>query len=612
MKQTNKTPHISTLTRLLLLLLTTAGTQALMAQNIQTIVNDYAIQGQKFTITYRLSNIDATITTQPPTPDGTILLYGPATSTISSFTYTNGHQTTSQYTDYTYTYRAERPGKTTIPSFTIKAHGKTLSTRQRTITILPPDKNTPRNPVTNQPDPQLITPTTKISPEDLIVTVTLSQNDIYQQQPTIATIKVYTKHPITTFRATTLPTFEGFLSEELPVTQTSQIEHFRGANYYTAILKQCLLYPKKSGKLTITSGRYDVTLQTYRTITQGFMATRQPIDQNVTTTSNTLTINVKPLPQPQPATFTGAVGKYTLTANLTPKNPSSGEPATYQIKISGTGNLKNLTPPTPPLPQNVQTFDPETKIDAQFNGADQSGTYTADYTIIPQTPGTLTIPEWQYTYFDPQTKQYNTITIPAISRPVTKGSTVTTKQKNIDTLTDILHITPLDNLKHGQDKPVITTLSYTLTYIATTLFLITLMIINRRHIRLSADPEARRAARAMRTATSRLHKARLALNHGDTTQYYTQLTTALRTYLSDKLHIPTSQLTRQNITISLQAAGVTEQTTRQLITILDTCEQAQYAPNAGDTDIKNNLYNTTLQTIKQIEIAKPIKTQTQS
>lgn len=174
---------------------------------------------------------------------------------MTSMQFVNGRQSSSTSITYTYTYRAEKAGSVTVPAVSVNCDGKQLTAQSAKFTILPPDKTAPSAGGSGVDVNDLNTQTTgrKVSPEDIFVRVSLNKSTAYEQEAIIATVKVYTKYNISSFRATQQPTFEGFLSEELDVPQQVEQEHYNGQNYTTAVLKRCIIFPQKTGKLTINS-----------------------------------------------------------------------------------------------------------------------------------------------------------------------------------------------------------------------------------------------------------------------------------------------------------------------------------------------------------------------
>lgn len=605
-----------TLVTLFVLLTTIIG----MGQNPSFTVRVPAqvVEGDKFTITFRVSNAQAQLSrSNAPQLKNCTLVYGPGVSTMESYSYINGKMESSVTRDYTFTYRADKAGSITVPSLSIKEEGKTLSTNKATITILPPGKNQRRQqqPAYQDEDDDYgygrPNAEANISANDIAVTVTMSKNHVYENEAVIASIRVYTKHDITSFRATTLPSFDGFLSEELPINEQPHLERFRGDNYYTVLVKKCLLYPQKSGKLTINSGRYDITLQTYEVVSNGFFATHRPVTKNITTNSNQVTVAVSPLPEPRPAGFNGAVGtSFKLTEKLEPSLLRTNEAATYTLSVTGTGNIKYLTAPDLDFGSNVEEYDPETTTDTKFNGTDLTGSFTATYTFVPQVEGTLHMEETPFVYFNPSTGEYVTLQIPALNNKIVKGSATastavgTSEAKTMD---DIRYINSLaDSTLQKEHHRIFNTLIYFLCYFFVILALVAAAIIYRRHLRLSADVIGRKTARANNVATKRLKAARTFLNAHNIDKFHEALSAAIWGYLSDRLAIPASALTRDNVSEKMADAGYDSNLINDAIRVLDDCEMARFTPDGGDAN-SAELYDNAARVINDIDSFKAPK-----
>ena len=582
---------------------------SVFAQSIKVQAPGQVVQGQRFNVTFRLADIDGAVNNAPELKNCR-LLYGPSVSTMQSTQIINGQVSTSASRDYSFTFVAEKAGSVTVPSVSVTSGGKSYSSNAVTITILPPDKNAPQQgqnsgaPAMTQSYDQ---GDTNIKPEDFIVTVNLSKSHLYEQEAVIATIKVYTKHNITGFQATTLPTYNGFLSEELPVSQSITMEHFRGSNYYTAVLKKCLLYPQKSGKLTINSGRYDVTLETYKRVSNGFFITSVPVEKKITTTSNSVTVNVEALPEPKPAGFSGAVGSFTATRTLEPEILRTNDVATLTLTISGTGNIKNLAIPDVSFPPTVECYTPKSNVDAHFNGSDMTGKFTAEYSFIPQQVGQIAIPQQDFVYFDLASKSYKTIELKGYNEKVIKGNdnvgaaTQTVVDKTMD---DILHIKASKSSSLSlEPKYIWGSTTYILGYILVIVALICAIFIYRHQLKLNADVEGRKTSRANRVANKRLKAARQAMNSKQNELFYQLLARAIFGYIGDKLKIPASALTRDNIKDRLESYNVSESTADRLVAIIDECEMARFTPEHSDSEV-SDLYNATVEVIKNIESVK--------
>ncbi len=595
----------------ILMLCLTAILPTMAQTSFKVIPPGNVIAGRNFSLTFRLSNAEANAP-KPPELSGCELLYGPSVSTMSSSQYINGRMSSSTSIDFTYMYRAVTPGQVKVPAVSINAEGKALQSSSVTFEILPPDKQTQQygggqrqNPHVSADDPTTQHPGT-VSANDLFVRVSFSKTHAMEQEAVMATIKVYTKYSITSFLVTQQPLFDGFLSEELPVNLEVNLENYNGQNYNTAVLKRCLLYPQKSGKLTVNSGKYDITIQQFELVNMGFFTTQRPIERQITTESNMASIVIDPLPEPRPAGFNGAVGHFNASVELNPDLLRTNEASIYSYIIKGTGNIRYLKQPNIDFPTGIDQYTPKTDIDAKIVGANTTGTYRVDYTIVPQEVGKIVIPGTPFVYYDLDKHQYVTIDTHTYDLNVARGTATSAivEQKAIDnTMQDILHIKPFTSNDKRYNGYIFDNWGYKSIYIFSLAALITIVIVYRRRLKINSDVKGRRNAKANRMATRKLRSAREYMKSHENEKFYAEVSRALWGYISDKLGIAPSQLLRDNISSQLTDYGADKETVDRIIDVLDQCEMARFTPQHSDSEI-SNLYQSAVTAIKNLEDVK--------
>lgn len=600
----------------LILFAVLAAILPIAAQDASFTVNSpgNVIEGRRFALTFRLKNGKIS-GIKAPQLDHCELIYGPAETSMTSSSYINGHYTSSTTNDYTFTYVAREAGKVTVPAVTVSVNGKHLSSQEITFTVFPADKDTSGSSGSQSGRPQVhvddIDTQTPgpVSSDDLFVKVFVSRDKVYEQEAIIATIKVYTKFRISGFLANTQPSFDNFISEELPVNSELQPDNYNGQNYYSAELKKAIIYPQKSGRLTITSGKYDITVVQYQNVSMGFWTTREPVERKVVTSSNSVAVNVVPLPEPKPLGFSGAVGNFTISSELTPNRLLTNEAANYALTIKGTGNIKLVTEPVIEFPHGFDEYTPKMDVDARFNGSDMTGTARIDYTIVPQEVGTFTLPAVPFSYFNPQTGKYVELSTEPYEVKVGRGANApaAVEQKSIDkTMTDILHIKTVHPALRQDFSPVIHKAWYWLLYVVCVAILIAIIAIYRKQLKLNSDVRQRQLSRANKLARRRFKAAATALSAHQNDKFYQEVAKALWGFVSDKLGIPASQLIRDNIASQLTQAGAGQEVVESVINILDECEMARFTPQHSEADM-NQFYEKAIEVVKQLSGIKAIQ-----
>lgn len=572
---------------LLIFLAMLAGISAVQAQVEFTVKPPTRVyEGQRFPVTYRLTNAKGS-DLKVSQINGCTLLYGPSLSESQSYQMINGRASSTSATEYTYYYKADKAGSFTIPAATIIADGKRLSTKAVTFTIHSvDDQNTPAS---NRPvdvdDIDTQAAGRRVNSDDVFVRIILSKSSAYEQEAIGCTIKLYTKYSISSFLPTRQPAFDGFLIQEVDLQPTlNEMETYNGQSYMTAVLKKCIIFPQKSGKLTINSGTYDISVVQYEKVNMGMFQVSQPKEAKIKVNSNSASINILPLPQPQPDGFSGAVGTFTVDSRLVGNSFRTNDPATLIYTINGTGNIKYLKEPVIDFPTEFEQYTPSSDIKAEVLGNDVSGSITIEYTFVPQSVGNFTIGSDKFVYFDPQSKQYVTLNTPTYPIKVAKGVSVptATDQKEVENKnSDIRHIFLGDKNPQKQHTPAVYETWYWMLYLGLLAVAIAVIAFNRRNARLNADTDGRRTAKASKVARRRLKAAEGFMKAGNSEKFYEEMLRALWGYLSDKLSMPVSQLTRDNISATLTSKGYPEESTNEIVAVLDDCEMARYTPDSS-------------------------------
>lgn len=566
------------------------------------------IEGNKFTITYVLRNGEGS-SFQEPKVEGTTKLFGPATSRSYSSQWVNGVSSSSTSEEYAITYRADKAGKYNVAAAKVQVDGKTYSTQPFTLEILPPDRTAQNGQGGVQIDNYDSQRAGKeVSADDLFIRINLSKSSAYEQEAVVCTIKLYTKYQVSQFMPTLQPSFNGFLIEELPITSSlNNVERVNGQNYMVAELKKCILFPQQSGELEITSGNYDVTVVQYEAVRTLFGTMRQPVERQLSIKSNSQKINIKALPAPRPASFSGAVGKFSVETEIKPPVLKTYEASTLSYKVTGQGNIKYLKAPKIQFPAQFDVYDPQNNADAKPSGSTVSGTMIFEYTFIPQYVGKYEIPATEFTYFDPSAGKYVTLNTPKYDLSVAKGSGTAAQvpvdnnieQKN----TDILHIKIGDLGLQKEHVSFVAGWTYWLWYVLPTILLAAILIYYRKLLKERQNMALMRTKHANKLAKKRLKQAKAYMAANDSGKFYAELLNAIWGYLSDKLGIPVSELNKENIASVLASREVDDGTVTMLMELLDKCEFAQYAPELADSGI-GETYNKAVEVMDKLETVK--------
>ena len=565
------------------------------------------VKGEQFRLTYTLNKEGKDIRL-PSDMEGFNVLFGPSVSSSYSTQIINGKSTSQSSFSYTYIVIALEEGSFTIGPASITVDGSNYKSNSLQINVLPPDKESEKSQ-SNQSSSSSSSPT-EIKKTDAFIRAIVSKDRIYEQEGFMVTFKLYTTLNVVDFGRIEFPEFEGFLVEELdvPSNQQLQMEHYEGRNYYTAVLRKTLLFPQRSGKMTIPSGKLEMvfSVPSGKKVSSFFGMQEVNVDVKKPMITNPVTINVNALPSGKPSSFKGAVGSFTFTPNISTQKITVNEPITITLKISGTGNQKLIQNPEVEFPSNFELYDPtiENELTATSNGL--NGTRTIEYLVIPRYEGDYSIPPIEFSYFDINSRSYKTLKSPSYSVTVLKGdpskTTASTyiNQQEVKVEQDIRYIKTEKPKILKTDNFFVGSWSYWLWYLIPFVLFCVFFVLYRKQMKLNANIALMRNKRANKVAKRRLKQAERYLKKHDKQSFYNEVLRALWGYFSDKLSIPGANLTRGNIEAELSDYGVDQSLIQQFMTILDTCEFARYAPVESTAEM-NDIYQETTEAIGKME-----------
>lgn len=580
----------------------------LSAQTLTLNAPSAVAKGQRFRVEFQADG-HATSMKWPLEVEGLEILYGPQSSTMSSTQIVNGKVSSSYTTTFSYTLIADKEGTFTLPAGTCSCEGKTLTSHSATLKVLPADENVGQQSQGGGRGQSQQATQGKFNKGDVHLELSLNKTSAYEGEPIVATLKIYYRNcDLTNVSEVKLPDFKGFISQELEQgnQQRVTLEHYNGANYSMYPLAQWLLFPQSAGEQKIDASSLLATMQ-YVVVRRmgGFfdfpMESAEQVNVNLTAAGRS--VNVKPLPAGKPSSYMGGVGEFSIKSELTSDHVRANDAVIYRLTIEGTGNLKYIKDPQPEFPNDFEVYDPKSDMNASTTSQGVRGKRVIEYTVIPRFGGTYQIPPVQFSYFDTKSGQYRSLTTEGYTLTVDKGtndgqsagSNVSdfsgAQQERIRELgSDIryIHTLDADSLQVNQ-KPFFRTFGYWLFYLLPALLFIVLAVIYRRQLRLNSDLDLKRTRKAGKVASKRLKEAAAALKADQTQPFYEALHKAMLGYVGDKLRIPLSELSTDNMRQQLLDHKVSEETVQQVIDLLQTCEFARYAPS-GDATARTELY----------------------
>lgn len=609
--------------RILLILLIFSNVCVTFAQSVEfkASVPAQVIIGRPFQLSYSVNQRAKDLRA----PEFTDFDYvaGPYTSQSSSTSFVNGKRTSSFQMTYTYTLLASKEGSFTIPPATIKVDGEQYTSNGVRITVLPADEpaqtNANRQSHTAGTTASQQNESQTISSENVFMRTLVSKTKVHEQEAILLTYKLYFAgvDVAQLTNNTRLPEFKGFLKQELEMSEIqTELEHYNGRNYQTAVLYRTLLFPQRSGDIVIDPAQFEALLRVQnraqvRSIFDDFFNSYTTVTKALQ--SPGITINVSALPAGKPLGFCGGVGQFNISSSISSTELQANEAVTLTVTIQGAGNMKLLKTPAVDWPEGFEVYDPKVTNNFSVTTSGVSGTKTIEYLAIPRAGGVYTIPAIQFAYYDTQADAYRSLATPeyilniARSTNEESGAAVVNtyvQKENIQQLGSDIRYIYTGELKAASNRNSISfgTLLFWLFYAIPLSIAALMFIVFRKRIKENADVTRMRYKKANKVAQRRLKVAEQLLQQNKKEAFFEEIERAAWTYLSDRLSIPTAQLNKENIAQILTEKAVPDATIKQMLHVLSTAEFARYAPTSDSA--MHELYEDTIKIINQLESEK--------
>ena len=522
------------------------------------------------------------------------VLMGPSTSQSTSVQIINGRTTQSQTFSYTYILRAKEQGTFNIRPGSIEVEGKVIQSNPLTVQVVTgrPQQQQPQD---QQQEQQPVAQGENISREDLFLRLELNKRNVYKGEQIIATVKIYANPnlPLTGFEEVTLPTYEGFFTQDIDIPQQINFtrEVYNDKIYQVGVLKKTVLFPQQSGNITIRPFNITVLVQQrvrQRSFFDDFFSGIQTARAKLT--SDAVTINVRNLP-PAPANFYGGVGSFNITSDISDTEVTTNDAVTLKVTINGTGNLRLIQSPKLELSPDFDLYDPRSTDNIRVSDAGMSGSRTIEYLFQPRFEGSYTVPAIQFVFFNPATGQFEKRATPEYKLEVAPGS------EDRSTSGVMRTVRRQDLQLIGQDirfiwqKPMPLRISgqtffgsnlFYGIYLAGLLGFLAFFIGYRKKLKENANVALSRNKKASRVARKHLRAATLNLKKNEENAFYESVLKAFWGYLSDKLSIPVANLKRETAIEGLQKRNVDELLIDEFLKVVDQCEFARFAPSGGN------------------------------
>ncbi|MDC6353044.1 MULTISPECIES: BatD family protein [unclassified Robiginitalea] len=509
----------------------------------------------------------------PPDFEGFRVLMGPSQSISSSWI--NGVRSYSK--TYTYVLAPEAKGRFTIGQGTIVISGEVYKTIPREVTVTEAVDNPNGAPSVDE-----------IADENLHLVAEVSKTNPYMNEPVSVVYKLYFSSTVgvSNFRPLDNPKYNNFWSQEIPFSKYS-IENgtYGGQPYRYVVLKRVVLYPQKSGELAIEPLALEVSLEV-PTDKRNFFGERIYATANKTVSAGRRTLQVRPLPEAgKPAGFSGAVGDLDFEVTTSKTSLKATESLQATVSVSGSGNLKLFQLPKLTLPSSLEVYEPEFSEDIRTTISGMQGSVSEQYTIVPGFQGKYPIPPINFSWFNPRTETYESMSSDEITIEVTEGPTAVAAstpaapgaiKSPVISGNQFYFIKLRPELSSKTWSPFFGSRAHIIWLLAPLLLIPLFVVLRKKQEERQRDVVGNKVKRANRLAKRYLSRARKLLGQKDA--FYVALERALHNYLKAKLKIETSEFSKDKIRELLTDRGVASDAVDDFTRLLENCEMARYSP----------------------------------
>ena len=520
-----------------------------------------------------MMNVDGDNFVQPSF-DGFRIIAGPSQQVSQSWV--NGRSSFEKA--YSYFLTPNQKGTFIIKPAAIEYNGQIYKTAPIKIIVTAATEQ-PRDPNDTQMS----------GDENLYLVADVSKTNPYINEPITVVYKLYFANiGISNLGESSKPKYNDFWSQNIEIKQLAAEEGiFKGQNFRFIVLKKVVLYPQKSGRLKIEplSLSVDVQLPTNRRDMFGRMMLTETTKR---VSAGAKTINVKPLPEAgKPDDFSGAVGDFDFKVTPSKTNLKHGESLDLVVSVTGKGNLKLFSLPKPVVPNALEMYDAVHSEDISTPLSGMAGKSSDSYAIIPQYRGNYPVKPMQFSYFDLSSGTYKTLRSPQIMINVLDGptpadSTTTGGNKN--------KIAPVEEFKSIKSKTNLVTIDKE-DFFGSNLFIGLLLLpfllvpiivlFKKKKEAMDGDVSGNRIRMNNRLAKKYLSEAKKQINNKEL--FYIALEKAMHNFLKAKLHIETSEMSKDNIQELLLSRNAKPEAVNDFIALTENCEVARYAPSSSVT-----------------------------
>jgi hypothetical protein len=517
-------------------------------------------------LTYEGSQSDQVPT--PPTVPNLQIVYTGQSSQVSIV---NG--SVSQTVTHNFQVTARQPGEYTIPALTVNLGGKKLTTLPLKLRVL-------KAAAISQE-------AVESGSQAAFMRLVLPKKEIYLGEPTVAEVQIYFRQGTQVAGSPQISSFpaEGFnVGKIVPGQQQRRVQI--GNAVYTTLSGYTVLTPNKTGPLVVGPVTATVALaMAPRTFEEQFFGGRQ---QQLRLATEEETIQCHPLPtQDVPPNFNGAVGSFEMTVTAGPTNLATGDPITVRVRIAGHGQLDAIKLPEQSTWHDFKTYPPSVLPIEISDQLGLQGAKTFEEVVTPLNTDVKELPAFSFSFFDPDAKQYRTLTQPPLALTVRPGGSAPapvmaanrpSRDEAPPVQQDIVPIKERLGTLFKPTPPLIQQTWFAAAQGVPVLAFLAAFVWRKRTDNLANNPRLRRQRHVAKIINEGLAELRRCAGENQSDAFFAMLIHVLQEQIGERLELPAGSITEAIVDERLKPAGLPDAACARLHELFQACNLARYAP----------------------------------
>ena len=552
------------------------ATTASAAKFTASLDRENIIVGETVTLKLQFDGVNPGGVPQLPAIPG-LQVAGAISQGSSSTIGPEGQQSTHWYS---IPLAATQAGDITIPSFQLDIAGQRLATIPIKLKVVSEDP---------------ISPPGELDQKSAFLWLSLPKTECYVGETIVVEMRLYVRpgvRNVGNFQPST-PQGDGFTAGKQWVQANPFVRRI-GRRQYTAIPMFCTLTAIKTGPLVINPINAVVILNP-PDVFENFFSRRPNDTEQVPLNTERKEMRALPLPAENvpPGFLSGAVGNYTMNVAVGPTNVATGDPVTVRVEIAGRGAIEALALPEQDTWKGFKSYPPTstTEITDQLG---IQGRKRFEQVVSPENTELKEIPAFKFSFFDPEVKQYKTLTFPPVPLVVRPGGNVPTpfvaNGQNQSTeppaaAQDIVHIKTRPGTFKRISRPLVQQPWFIAMNCVPPLVWLAAVGWRKRADALTNNPRLRRQRQVEQSIRQGLAELRQHAAANESDKFFATVLDLLQEQLGERLDCPASAITEAVIDERLRPLGVPEEILSELQELFQAHNLARYAPVQSSSEL---------------------------